>query len=150
MDKKEKAYMIIWGQCDDGIRNKIEAHPGYKKIDENRDLMELVKVLEEICCSFETTTQGTLAIALAWLKFATFAQDISQGNVEFYEEFKARLSTLENYGGELGAFPGIVKKILEKDKLTTATANAAQIAETEAENKAKDEFQAALLLLMAN
>ena len=75
-------------------------------------------------------------------------QDISQGNVEFYEEFKTRLSTLENYGGELGPFPGIVKKILEKDTLTPETATIDQIAE--AENKAEDEFQAALLLLMAN
>ena len=105
-----KAYMIISGQCDDGIRNKIEAYPNYKKNDEDRNHMEPIKVLEGICCSFETTTQGTLAIAWAWLNIATFVQDISQGNVEFYEEFKARVSTLENYRGELGAFPGIVKK----------------------------------------
>ena len=55
---------------------------------------------------------------------------------------------LENYEGELGAYPGIMEKILEKDKLTPETANALQIAK--AENKAKDEFQAALLFLMAN
>ena len=56
-DEKGKAYMIIWGQCDDEIRNKIEAHSNHKIIDEDQNLMELVKVLEGTCCSFETTTQ---------------------------------------------------------------------------------------------
>jgi hypothetical protein len=40
------AYSLIWGQCSDVMRQKVEAYPGYLSVSQNGDAIELLKIIK--------------------------------------------------------------------------------------------------------
>ena len=48
------AYSLIWGQCSDIMRQKVEASPGYELISQTGDAIELLKTIKTIAFNYQT------------------------------------------------------------------------------------------------
>ena len=71
----KKVYGLIWGQCAETMRSKIEALSTYHRISRACDSLELLKAIKDICFNFQDQQYKPHALHMAKRRFYTFYQD---------------------------------------------------------------------------
>ena len=95
-------YSLVWGQCTDILKAKLEALTVYTKIKKDYDVIGLLKQIKTITYKFEEHNYIYLSLYNAWRNFYTFKQGKDDTNAQYLEKFTNMVDVLEQYGGRFG------------------------------------------------
>jgi hypothetical protein len=109
------AYSIIYGQCSDVMRAKIESRPGFDTMESTSDSLCLLENIRTVMFQFQSQRYTPLALHEAKRRYNTFSQDRHMTCQQYYETFKNNVEVIEYCGGDIGQDPGLVDA-----ELTTA------------------------------
>jgi hypothetical protein len=105
-----KACIIIYHQCSPNLKNDLEASDAFTDICSNQDVIGLLKLVQSLCCSNDTKTQGVMAMVALHKCLFTHYQKDTVDNHTYHQEFLAHIKTIETFGG-IGAV-GVVPTFL--------------------------------------
>ncbi len=115
----------------------------------------LLKLIQSLCCSYDTKTQSVMATVASHKRLFTYYQRDGDNNHRYFQEFSAHVKTLETYGGigAIGITPTFLtaklKELAAVGKVSSATTptNAKRMA---AIKMVRDKFLGCLMLSGAN
>jgi len=113
-DSMPKAYIHIYNQCLTSLTNDLEASTAFPSVKMTRDPIGLLKLIQGLCCSFDSKTQSVMATVRSQKKLFTFFQRDRMDNATYHKEFMAHVETIETYSG-MGAI--VITITLVKQKL---------------------------------
>ena len=94
-----KAYIVIYHQCSPTLKNDLEAAPTFATVRSNQDVNALLKLIQSLCCSYDTKTQSIMAAVASHKRLFTHYQNDSIDNHSYHREFMAHVETVKAYGG---------------------------------------------------
>ena len=83
----KKAYTLVWGQCLDVMRAKVEACANFEQIDANKDVIDLLKEIKNVAYKSEDTHYLQYSMFTAWKHFYNFKQGTEDSNAKYYKQF---------------------------------------------------------------
>jgi hypothetical protein len=154
-DNMQNAFIIILHQCTPMLCNNMEALDVFPTIWTSFDPITLLKLIQGLCCSYDSKTQSVMATVASHKKLYTYFQRDGVDNHTYHREFMAHMDTIETYGsvGAVGVNPTFLNV---KIKELAASGNIGDVhAPTDAEHAmavrlTRDEFLGALMLNGAN
>ncbi len=102
-------------QCSPELKNKLEGAERYEEAKETNDIIELLKMIRNYCCQFNTLNDEYMLIVGAFKNLFFFWQKPDQANADYHKDFMALVKVIEEYGGpgSITHFPNMIKKELE-------------------------------------
>jgi hypothetical protein len=155
IDSMPKAFIHIHNQCSTNLKNDLEASNVFPTVKANKDPIGLLKLIQGLCCSYDSKTQSVMATVASQKKLFTFFQRDGMDNSTYHHKFVAHVETIETYGGSgaIGITPTFVaQKLQDMQKLGTCqdADNPTKPELATAHKAVRDEFLAALMLSGAN
>ncbi len=98
-----KAFSLVWGQCSDVMRDKIEAKQEWKAVKAEFDVIMLLELIRGINFKFDDQKYAFGSVYHANKRFYNYRQSGEDTNNEHYEKMKNLVKVVESYGGKLGA-----------------------------------------------
>jgi Zinc knuckle len=92
------------------MRQRVEATESYIEISENGDAIELLKIIKNICFSFQTQKYPILALHEAKKRFYNCTQFRNQSIQAYLEMFQNNLDVIKYIGGSIGIDPILYKE----------------------------------------
>ena len=89
----------MYHQCPPSLKNDLKASDTFATIRSALDVIDLLKLIQSLCCSYDAKTQGVMATVASYKKLFTYYQKDGVDNHTFHREFVAHVETLETYGG---------------------------------------------------
>ena len=138
------AYSLIWGQCSDVMRQKVEAYSGYPIISKHGDAIELLKVIKDVAYNYQVQKYTPEAVCEAKRRFYGCRQLRHQSTQAYFEHFQNQVDVISHIGGIVGNDPILISK--------TAGNLGKEVEEMNEEDrsKTKDEFLAIAFLTGAD
>jgi len=154
-DSMPKAYIHLYNQCSTNLKNDLETATAFTQVKSAKDPIGLLKLIQGLCCSYDSKTQSVMATVAFHKKLFTVFQQDGVDNSSYHREFIALVETIETYEGHgaIGITPTFVAQKLQEMHATGTCANAASPTKNElaaAHLSVREEFLAALLLSSAN
>lgn len=156
-DSMPKAYIHLYNQCSTNLKNDLEASNDFPPVEAAKDPIGLLKLIQGLCCSYDSKTQSVMATVTSQKKLFTFFQRDGMDNATFHREFMAHVETIETYGGvgAIGISPTFVAKTLQEMHASQPQqcTNPAKPTDSElalAKKTVRDEFLACFMLSSAN
>jgi hypothetical protein len=141
----KKVYSLIWGQCTEFLRAKLEAKDGYARMKEHYDTIDLLKSIKDSVFKFSDQKYAPHSLHEAMRKFYTSHQDKHSNAQDYYQRFKNQVEVVEHCGGSVGRHSGLIEKALKDMSLTRRNASPGQL--QAAEKSAKEAYMACAFLL---
>jgi hypothetical protein len=91
-----KAYMLVFGQCSEVVRSKLEAMSGYATMQSKYDLVELLSSIQTVMFSFQGQQNKTHALIDAQKRLMSMHQDQSMSPQLYLEKFKVMVHVVEH------------------------------------------------------
>jgi hypothetical protein len=88
-------YIMIFHQCMPSLINKVEASDTFPKIQTQQDSIALLKLIQSLCCPYNSKTQSIMAIVASHKCLLTYYQHNGVNNHQYYQEFCACIKTNE-------------------------------------------------------
>ena len=154
-DSMPKAYIHLYNQCSTNLKNDLEAATAFAQVESTKDPIRLLKLIQGLCCSYDSKTQSVMATVASHKKLFTFFQRDGVDNSSYHREFIALVETIKTYGshGAIKITPTFVtKKLQEMHAAGTCTTVASPTNDelAAANSSVREEFLAALMLSGAN
>ena len=111
------AYTLIWGQCSDMMRAKIEASKNYSQMRSTYDSIMLLKELKDVTFRFEDQKYIYESLYLSYKNFFNFRQKNDMSITQYLETFNNMVDVMEQHGGILGTEPQLAQHILDEDSM---------------------------------
>jgi hypothetical protein len=73
-DNKSNAWALIYNQCSPELKNKLEGAEGYEKAKETNNIIQLLKMIHNYCCQFDTLNNEYMSIVGAFMNLFFFWQ----------------------------------------------------------------------------
>jgi hypothetical protein len=115
-ENKAKVFVIILGQCSIGVLNWLEQGRGLDKLEVDRNVIGLLKLLEEMAFSNGGDQDPFLTAVLSLRRLASIQQGSKEHNAKYYKRVKTAADVLVGQWGDF--FPS---KLI-KDGMTQAQA----------------------------
>ena len=144
-----RIYSVIYGQCSDGVRAKVEAMNNHQSIVDDGDAIGLLKNIKSVMANFQTSRKPVQSIMECKRTLLAYRQGRDQTVPEYYKLFKGLIDVIEYNSGSIGAEQGLYENHLRKagvtvdDKVTEAQ-------RSDALSLARDETIAYLFLFGAD
>jgi predicted RNA-binding protein associated with RNAse of E/G family len=121
------AYSLIYGQCSEAMRAKLELRPNHKAVEASADAIALLENIRTVMFQFQAQRYATLALHEAKRHFYMFTQD-KHTTVQqyYYETFKNKIDVIEYCNGTIRDDPGLIAAELVRMNHTMVNATAAQ------------------------
>jgi hypothetical protein len=71
-DSMPKAYIHQYNQCSTNLKNNLEASSAFPHVEASKDPIGLLKLIQGLCCSYDSKTQIVMAIVASHKKLFTF------------------------------------------------------------------------------
>jgi hypothetical protein len=150
-DSMPKAYINLYNQCLTNLKNDLEAATAFTQVELTKDPIGLLKLIQGLCCSYNSKTQSVMATVASHKKLFTFFQSDGVDNNTYHREFIALVETIETYGGHgaIGITPTFVAQKLQEmhaagTRNDVASPTNDELAATN--SSVREEFLAALML----
>ena len=121
-------YSLIWSQCSDAIRQKIEATEDFSNIAPNGNAIELLKIIKDIAYNFQSQKYMPHALHEAKKRLYNCYQARHTTTQAYLESFQNCLDVVNHIGGTIGGDPAMIDKVakqISKDKNTLTEAEIA-------------------------
>ncbi len=119
-----KAYIHLYNQCSTNLKNDLEAVTAFAQVESTKDPIGLLKLIQGLCCSYDSKTQSVMATVASHKKLFTYFQCDGVDNSSYHREFIDLVETIEMYGGHgaIGITPTfVVQKLQEMHVASTCT-----------------------------
>ena len=113
----KKVYSLIWGQCTDAMRQRIEALDTFAEMSRKGDGVGLLKALKAAAFNFQSQKNLEHALHESKRRFYMCSQGKYNTTQAYLETFQNTVDVVEHSGGQLGLDPGTIKAILEEKNL---------------------------------
>ena len=139
-ENMKSAYTLIWGQCTDLMRQRVEATSDFDAMEESGDAIVLLKTIKGITYNFRSQNYLPQAIQDSKRRLYQFYQSRHMTTSEYFEQFTNLVNVIGHIGGTLGMEEGIFEQV--------AKANNKEISDlTNTEQRiAKDQYLASLFI----
>jgi hypothetical protein len=117
------AYLLIYGQCSNAMRAKLESRLDHLAIEGMADSIRLLKNIRTVMFHFQLQRYNPLALHKAKHRFYQFSQDQHMMCQQYHETFRNNVDIIEYCGGVLSKDTGLVDTELTLMGLTCAMAN---------------------------
>ena len=107
-------YSLVWGQCSDMMRQKVEASEGFLEVSRNGDVIELLTMIKDVAYNFQTQKYLPQALHEAKKRFFNCYQPRHQTTQAYLETFQNHLDVIKHIGGLIGTDPIILIKIAKE------------------------------------
>ena len=97
---KAKVFVIILGQCTLGVKSWLEQGRGLDKLEADRDVVGLLKLLEEMAFSNGGDQDEFLTLVHSWRKLATMQQGSKEPTAKYYKRLRVAADVLIGQWGE--------------------------------------------------
>ena len=140
-------YSLIFGQCTEAIRAKLESVGNHQAISVASNGIELLKNIKTIMYNFQSQKYGPLGLHESKRRFYLMSQDKHMTVTIYLERFQNSVEVIEHCGGTIGLDPGLVDATMRSAKpmMTRDTATAEQL--LAAEKYTKEQYLACAFLM---
>ena len=154
-DSMPKAYIHLYNQCSTNLKNDLEAATAFTQVESAKDPIGLLKLIQGLCCSYDSKTQSVIATVASHKKLFTFFQRDGMDNSSYHREFIALVETIKTYSGHgaIGITPTFVAQKLQEMHAAGTCTDVASPTKNElaaAHLSVREEYLAALILSGAN
>ena len=108
-------YAVIWGQCSEPMKAKLEGLPQFEERDIDCDCVWLLQSIRSTMYQFEGKKHLFVAMAEARTKLEKCCQRPGQDLTEYFHEFKQTVDAFEHYGGTLGMDLGLINSLISDE-----------------------------------
>jgi hypothetical protein len=116
-----KLYNLVWGQCSEALRAKIESLNEFSNIRDVMDGIALLRLIKTIAFKFEPQLYAPMAIDNALHKFINAKQGKQMTAAAYLEHFQNNVEVLEAVGASLGPHRGVISLITGGGGINDAT-----------------------------
>ena len=92
-------FSVIWGQCSQLLKSKLESKSEYEGIKANRDVSGLLKLIKTIVYQFETHTSIYKALDEAKKNYYLYYQGPKTTNSQHAKNLQDMVEVIEYHGG---------------------------------------------------
>ena len=147
LESMQKAHSILYGQCSDAFRARLQAMPDSADIALKADAIRLIKNIHSVMTGFQSTKYVPMAIHAAKKDLYAYTQGPEQSTADYYKKFKGKVDVIEHNGGTLADI-GLVEHYMKEAKVDPANATNEQ--KLEAAAKARDAAIGCTFLMAAH
>ena len=122
------AFSLVYGQCSEELRAKLESRPDHAEVEATSDSLRLLRNIRTVMFQFQSQRYAPLALHEAKRRFYVFTQEKAMTCQQYYETFRNNADVIEYCGRVLGNDPGIVDNELMLLGMDREAADAVQIA----------------------
>ena len=94
-------FSVIWGQCSQVLKNKLESKSEYEDIKANSDVSGLLKLIKTIVYQFETHTSIYEALDEAKKNYYLYYQEPKTSNSQHVKNLQNMVEVIEYHGGSV-------------------------------------------------
>jgi hypothetical protein len=117
----KQVYSIYYGQCDEDIKSCLAEDPTFKRVNEEKDLIQLYKILHCVNFSYKPSQEPILTMWNAKRDFINLKQQRHQSVQEYYERFMALREVNETLNTNIHDDLGFVEAIARENREDVAT-----------------------------
>ena len=99
-ESKAKVFVIILGQCTLAVKSWLEQGRRLDKLEADRDVVGLLKLLEEMAFSNGGDQDEFLTLVHSWRKLATMQQGSKEPTAKYYKRLRVAADVLIGHWGE--------------------------------------------------
>lgn len=107
-------YSLVWGQCSDIMRQKIEALDDFEVMKATGDGIGLLRAIKTMSFSFQSQKYLPHALHDIKRRFYTCSQGKMNTTQAYLEQFQNIVDAIHHSGGSVGQEPGIEMAIAEE------------------------------------
>ena len=144
----EQAYSVILGQCSPAVRDRIEAQHNYTTIQQDLDIIELLKLIRNSLYAGATSKKHEQSAQEALERLVLFKQGHRMTNATYLEKFKELTEIMEHFGYNLGATEETLVNIVQQSAVDPLNPTEAEL--QDAKKVAKERFYAVMFLRHAD
>ena len=128
----KRLWALVWGQCSDTIRTRLQALDAYEDMHSTSDGLQLLIAIKDLMFNVQEQKYVPLSIHLAKRHFFLLSQGRNTIG-EYHDQFKNQTDVLEHIGAGIGDDEAIMKQVLRSQGIDVDEATEAQeeAAETE-------------------
>ena len=128
----KRLWALVWGQCSDTIRTRIQALDMYKDMHMASDNLQLLIAIKDLMFNVQEQKHVPLSIHLAKRQFSLLSQGRNTVG-EYYEQFKNQTNVLTHIRAGIGDDEAIMNQVLQSQGIDINDASDVQqeTAETE-------------------
>jgi hypothetical protein len=141
-------YSLIWGQCTNVMRARVEALDNYEVMSSEGDSILLLKAIKSLVYNFQSQKYHPLAIYDGMRRFYMIYQEKHTSCQVYLEKFQNCVDVLEHCGGSVGHVAGLVNLTLADRDIDPNLATRAEL--TEAIKTTEDQYLATAFLAGAD
>jgi hypothetical protein len=138
-------YSLMWGQCTDVMRQKVEATSGFNLLWANGDGLGLLLAIKDLVYYFQSQKYLSQALHESVRQFYLYMQGRHMTTQMYLEMFQNTVDVIEHSGGGIGHHPGVAALIAHKQGLTVDLMTDVQ--KEAVKKEAHDEYLGAAFLL---
>ena len=109
------AYSLVWGQCTDLLRAKVEALNNYAQIKRDSHVLALLREIKGITFKFEDQCYVPHLLYQAYRSFYNLRQKPKDTNTQYLKQFNNTVDIIEQYGGSLGNDSALIVLVETKE-----------------------------------
>jgi hypothetical protein len=137
------------------LRNELEADKTFPLVRSNQDPLALLKLIQGLCCSYDSKVQSVMATVPSHKRLYTYYQRDGIDNHTYHHEFMSFIKTIKTYGGlgAVGVIPTFLEEKIKELHAEGKIANAANPTDNErvlTVGEVHKEYLCALMLSGAN
>ncbi len=117
-----KAYSLIYGQCTEALRAKLEAHPDFKAASTAYNALDLLGAIKASMFSFQAQKNPSHGLHEAKQRFYSLYQSKKMTCQQYLEIFKNAVDVIEHNGGSVGNEEGLIRNEIKKSGADMAVA----------------------------
>ena len=140
----KQAFAVVLGQCSQTVREQIRASTSWRTVNDNSDLMGLLRLVRESLYTGATTRHPIHSLQEAEEALMSFRQGDNMSNHVYYEKFKGLVERYEHHGGQPGQINARIQHYL--DQYAADAADPTPEETRDAMQRAKDEYLGIMLV----
>jgi len=98
---KEKVFVIVIGQCDKAMRNRIESLEEHEEMEEKSDVIKLLRMIKDVAFDSNDRKYPPMQAAQAWKNLCLVRQGDNEELLDYYKRFMALLEMVERTYGKV-------------------------------------------------
>jgi hypothetical protein len=115
-------YSLVWGQCTDIMKQKLEASDDFEDIALEQNGLELLKAIKNIVFQFQSQKYLPHALHESKRRFYQCHQSKYTTTAQYLEQFQNLVDVIEHSGGSIGVDGGTIKSVATERGIDLDTA----------------------------
>jgi hypothetical protein len=106
-DARPRAFQLVMSRVDPDVEEKLTTSSRWDAINDDQDVIELLKLIRAFAHKHDEIKQGTMAIVEHDLQLYLGFQKSGEDNPTYAKNFKARCDAIDTFGGRAGFHQGL-------------------------------------------